>query len=70
MKRHNIESKIKKAMVVCSAVCLGILGAVSLFCISYSVEKTVSESMQGTVSVAAGLVYYLIKKVNHHEKTA
>ena len=53
---HTIASKIKKAMLACSAVCLGVLGIVALLCISISGTKTVADSMQGTVSVAAGLV--------------
>lgn len=55
-KSNSIVAKIKRAMFNCSAVCLGILGVVSLGCVTGSVQTILDDNMTETAEGAAGLI--------------
>lgn len=56
MRDNSIASKIKHAMVKSSAICLAVLGVVSLICISVSTNTLLKSNMTETAGVAARIV--------------
>ncbi len=52
----SIAAKIKKAVLTCSLICLGLLGVVSLICLTINTTSLLKTNMTETAQVAAGLV--------------
>lgn len=52
----SVAAKIKKAVLGCSLICLGLLGVVSLICLTINTTSLLETNMTETAQVAAGLV--------------
>ena len=56
VKDRSMAARIKKAMVSTSAICLAVLGIVSLICVSIASKTILKNNMKETAEVAATLV--------------
>lgn len=52
----TITARVKRAMLACSVACLGVLGIVSLACITFNTNSLLKSNMTATAEVTSSLV--------------